>query len=121
MILKKEIFDKVGLFDINLPACEDYDLWLRITALYPILFCNEYLITKFGGHSDQLSQKFWGMDRFRITALEKILASNILNKEQESITKNMLKKKITIYIKGAKKRNKTAEIKLYQDKIAQCI
>lgn len=121
VILKKEIFNKVGLFDINLPACEDYDLWLRITALYPILFCNEYLITKFGGHLDQLSQKFWGMDRFRIQALENILVSNILNEEQILITKNMLKKKINIYIKGAKKRNKIAEVKLYEDKIAKCI
>jgi glycosyltransferase involved in cell wall biosynthesis len=121
VILKKEIFTKIGLFDINLPACEDYDLWLRITALYPILFANEYLITKFGGHPDQLSQKFWGMDRFRIMALEKILASKALNKGQELITKNILKKKINIYIKGAKKRNKNAEIQLYQEKLVQCI
>lgn len=121
VILHKEIFTQIGLFDENLPACEDYDLWLRVTALHPVLFYNEYLITKFGGHKDQLSQKFWGMDRFRIIALEKILKSNILNETQAKITKNMLQKKIKIYLNGAKKRNKLAEIKLYEQKLAQCI
>ncbi len=53
---KKEIFGELGNFDENMPACEDYELWLRITAKYQILFNAEYLTTKFGGHIDQLSK-----------------------------------------------------------------
>ncbi|MBL3619114.1 MAG: glycosyltransferase family 2 protein [gamma proteobacterium endosymbiont of Lamellibrachia anaximandri] len=73
VILHRSLFDSVGLFDERLPACEDYDLWLRICATEPVLFLSEPLITKYGGHADQLSHKHWGMDRFRIQALEKIV------------------------------------------------
>ncbi|MBU0650624.1 glycosyltransferase, partial [bacterium] len=31
VIIHKDIFDHIGLFDETLMACEDYDLWLRIT------------------------------------------------------------------------------------------
>ena len=57
------LFQELGYFDESLPACEDYDLWLRICAKYPVLFVEEPLLRKFGGHDDQLSKKFWGMDR----------------------------------------------------------
>jgi glycosyltransferase involved in cell wall biosynthesis len=38
VIIHHSIFEDVGLFDETLPACEDYDLWLRICAFYPTLF-----------------------------------------------------------------------------------
>ena len=37
-LIKKKVFEDVGLFDESLSVCEDYDLWLRITAKYPVLF-----------------------------------------------------------------------------------
>lgn len=30
VVIKRGCFDKVGLFDINLGTCEDWDMWLRI-------------------------------------------------------------------------------------------
>jgi len=36
VMIKKNLFDLVGLFDESLPVCEDYDLWLRISARYPV-------------------------------------------------------------------------------------
>ena len=42
-IIRKECFDKVGLFDESLPECEEYDLWLRIAKHYPIGFINDVL------------------------------------------------------------------------------
>jgi Predicted glycosyltransferases len=71
LLIHRSIFTDVGLFDSRLPACEDYDLWLRITAHYPVLLVEQPQINKHGGHKDQLSQAFWGMDRFRICALQK--------------------------------------------------
>jgi len=32
IVLKKDIFKKYGCFDESLTVCEDYDLWLKITA-----------------------------------------------------------------------------------------
>tara|TARA_B100000029_G_scaffold516721_1_gene633252 strand:+ start:9897 stop:10688 length:792 start_codon:yes stop_codon:yes gene_type:complete len=109
VLLKKTIFDHVGLFDESLPACEDYDLWLRISIHYPFLYIDEQLLTKYGGHNDQLSKKYWGMDRFRIKALKKILKDSSLNKSDRKAAEKMLKEKIHIFSEGAYKRGKNVD------------
>jgi glycosyltransferase involved in cell wall biosynthesis len=106
VMLNKQIFDQVGLFDENLPACEDYDMWLRICCKHPILFLDEALTNKYGGHDDQLSRKHWGMDRFRIIALQKSIESNNLHKTDRQAAINMLLTKISIFLKGAEKHGK---------------
>ncbi len=114
VIIHRSIFDQVGTFDESLPACEDYDLWLRLTSQFPVLFIEQSLIRKYGGHDDQLSRQYWGMDRFRITALQKIIDSAGLNPEDAEAATAMLLKKVTIYLKGLRKRNKSDEIIYYE-------
>lgn len=114
VILKKEILVELGNFDENLPACEDYELWLRITAKYQILFNAEYLTTKFGGHIDQLSKKYQAMDRFRIYALKKLLVNTQLNIEQRTLVKDSLKKKLQIFLNGAKKHGNLHEYEAFK-------
>ncbi len=109
IMIHRSVFDQIGLFDEALPACEDYDLWLRITSRFPVLFAEEPLINKYGGHDDQLSRKYWGMDRFRIQALTKILADRQLKREDRLAAVEMLVKKLKIYIHGAEKRGKIEE------------
>lgn len=109
-VIKKSLLTDVGLFDENLPACEDYDLWLRICHNTPVCFSEEPLIKKYGGHDDQLSAKYWGMDRFRIIALDNLLNKNRLNTDDKFATTNMLCKKTKILLKGAKKHNNVAII-----------
>jgi hypothetical protein len=111
------MFETVGMFDETLPACEDYDLWLRICARYPVLYLDEPLIIKYGGHKDQLSHKFWGMDRFRIQALEKIIQSGKINSDDLKATIEMLLRKTDIYIQGAEKRKKWDEVEKYREKM----
>ena len=36
VMMRREFFDEVGFFDETFPACEDYDLWLRASARFPI-------------------------------------------------------------------------------------
>lgn len=114
VMIHKDIFATIGLFDESLPVCEDYDLWLRITAQLPVLYIEAPLTIKYGGHADQLSNHYWGMDRFRIQALQKIIESNVLTEENRIAALNMLQQKINIYLIGAKKRNKINEIKYYE-------
>lgn len=38
VVIRKDLFEEVGLFDETMPACEDYDLWLRIAARRPVFF-----------------------------------------------------------------------------------
>jgi glycosyltransferase involved in cell wall biosynthesis len=117
ILIHRSVFEGIGLFDTRLPACEDYDFWLRITANYPVLLIEEPQIKKYGGHEDQLSQKFWGMDRFRINALQKIIGTGQLSNENQQAAVNMLLKKAQIYLNGVIKRGKTNEANYYQQLI----
>jgi len=106
VLLHRTLFNDYGFFDEKLPACEDYDMWLRLCAFEEVLFVEEALTIKYGGHADQLSRAFWGMDRFRVQALEKLINSGKLSKTQRSQALVMLVKKIEILLLGAKKREK---------------
>ena len=117
VMIHKSIFEVVGVFDESLEVCEDYDLWLRICSKYSTLFISEPLIVKYGGHEDQLSRKYWGMDRFRVQALEKMLDSEELNEDQRRATIEMLILKCKIIINGMKKRRKDVEAKEWQEKL----
>jgi len=116
VLIHREVFGTVGLFDEDLPVCEDYDLWLRICSRYPVLFVDEPLVVKYGGHEDQLSKKHWGMDRFRIQALEKILEAGELTESDFTAARQMLIGKLGIYVDGARKRGKNAEVERYEAK-----
>ncbi len=113
VLIHHDIFTHYGVFDIALPACEDYDLWLRICAFETVSYLDEALIIKYGGHSDQLSHKYWGMDRFRIRALIKMLENKQVDPENRKATMMMLLEKIRIYIAGATKRKKDDDIEYY--------
>ncbi|MFT5126578.1 MAG: glycosyltransferase involved in cell wall biosynthesis [Rhodothermales bacterium] len=114
ILIHREVFEAVGLFDESLPACEDFELWLRITARYPVAYIETPLIVKHGGHADQLSMAHWGMDRFRIYALEQAIFSDSLKPEEQSAAIAMAVAKIEIYLIGARKREKFAEIADYE-------
>jgi len=107
VIIHRSIFEEVGLFDETLPVCEDYDMWLRICARFPVLFIDEELVIKYGGHPGQLSRQYWGMDRFRIMAIEKILTSENLSIEDRTLAIKTMLKKIQIYLTGAEKHKNT--------------
>ena len=47
VVVRNDIFDQYGLFDEKMPVCEDYDLWLRISAREPFGLLNEKLIIKY--------------------------------------------------------------------------
>ena len=95
VMMHKDIFTELGYFDESLEICEDYDLWLRVAKKYKICLLEEKLTIKYGGADDQLSTKYWGMDRFRIKALYK-------HKENLE-AKKVLIQKCDLLIKGAKK------------------
>mgnify|MGYP006066461853 FL=1 len=116
-LIKKEVFEMVGLFDESLKVCEDYDLWLRITAVLPVIFLDEQLITKYGGHSDQLSRVDNGIEQYRIKSLEKILRSESLSADQSKSAKFHLLKKLKVFSNGLEKRNKLKELSIYKKKI----
>ena len=119
IVIHRSIFEAVGMFNEALPACEDYDLWLRICSRYPVLYLDEPLVVKYGGHEDQLSSRIWGLDRFRIQALEKVLCDGSLSDDDRESAAAMLLQKVDIYLTGARKRGKSSDVKEYEDKRAR--
>ena len=114
VVANKKVFETIGVFDEVLPACEDYDLWLRAAARFPVTLIPEVLTVKYGGHPDQLSKKYPAMDTFRIYAIKKLLDSGTLPPEQRCAAVRELQKKCAIYITGAEKRGKTADADRYR-------
>ena len=109
VLVHKTVFENIGLFDENLPACEDYDLWLRITQKYPALFIDENLIIKRAGDWGQLSKNH-SLDKYRIISLQKVLNSNELEKTLIAKTLAMFKSKCDIYRIGCLKYKKQSEL-----------
>lgn len=114
VLVKKSLLESVGLFDESLEVCEDYDLWLRILIDKEIGLVDERLITKYGGHDDQLSVRHWGMDRFRVRALEKHLDG----KYDKEVREGLLHK-YRLLCKGALKHDRLDDEALYRLRIEQ--
>ena len=117
VLFKKNILDKVGLFDESLPVCEDYDMWLKICSSEEVLFAQDKLTYKYGGHKDQLSKSYWGMDRFRIKSIENIIKNFDLTYKQKKQAKRELIKKLKIIINGAFKRNNLSIVNEFSTKL----
>jgi glycosyltransferase involved in cell wall biosynthesis len=113
VMIRKELFNDVGVFDETLPACEDYDLWLRITCQYPAYLIDTPLIVKTGGHPDQLSASP-SLDKYRIAAILKILQSRRLTESQHRDAVAVLKQKCKIYADGCMKRGRMDEAEYYR-------
>jgi glycosyltransferase involved in cell wall biosynthesis len=43
MFVRKHCYDKVGLFDTSLRALEDFDMWLRITSQFKVIYTTKVL------------------------------------------------------------------------------
>ena len=118
VVLHRSVVEAVGGFDETLPVCEDYDLWLRIASQTTVLYVPEKLLIKYGGHEDQLSRSSWGMDRYRIQALEKLLLSGVLSATQSQEAIAEMLRKIEIYVAGARRRHRWQEVQRYTQKRA---
>lgn len=114
IMARRELFDTVGLFDESLPCCEDYDLWLRVSALYPFLLVDAPLTIKHGGRKDQLSCQYRvGMDKFRIQAIQKLLDGKTLTLEHDVMARAEFTRKCLIYANGCLKHGRNDEGEKY--------
>jgi glycosyltransferase involved in cell wall biosynthesis len=108
VMLRRSLLDEVGLFDESLPACEDYDLWLRVARRHPIDLIETPLIVKRGGRPDQLSAAP-GLDRYRIQSILKILEGEDLPADYREAAITVLVEKCRIYANGCFKRGRRDE------------
>lgn len=113
VMMTRELFQRNGGFDESFSVCEDYDLWLRMTLDTRVPLVSEALVIKRGGHRDQLSRSVWGLDRFRVRALSKVLKSGVSG-EKRAWALAALKKKVAVLCQGARKRGKEREALDYE-------
>ena len=113
VMMSRELFDRSGGFDESLTVCEDYDLWLRIARDYQVPLIDQALVVKHGGHADQLSHSLWGMDRFRVIALQKLLRAGIAGAQRTAVLR-VLQNKLAVLVQGARKRGKLADADRYR-------
>ena len=118
VMMRRELFERTGGFDESLPVCEDYDLWLRIARDTEIPLVPEALVTRRGGHADQLSRSTWGFDRFRVTAIANLIEAG-LDPEKAGWALEAMMKKVTILAKGARKRGNEAMARAYEERLRQ--
>jgi glycosyltransferase involved in cell wall biosynthesis len=120
VMMTRELFNGVGGFDEGLPVCEDYDLWLRVAAKHSVPLIPYALTVKRGGHADQLSHSVWGMDRYRVAALQKLLRTDLSGEKRHWVVE-MLGRKISILSQGARKRGKEVEAIAYETMLREFI
>ncbi len=115
VILRRDLFLESGGFDESLPVCEDYDLWLRLGARLEFGLIEDALVVKYGGHEDQLSTRYWGMDRFRVRSLCGLIGSGALRSEQHRAAVRVLSEKCAVLAKGARKRGRARDADQYEE------
>ncbi|MFH1944310.1 MAG: glycosyltransferase [Acidobacteriota bacterium] len=117
-LFRRDVFERIGIFDEDLPACEDYDFGIRLAHSYPWHLINKPLIIKRGGHPDQLSRAFAAMDVFRIRALKKALDMDLSQKQRRCV-RDVIVQKSRVLAQGFTKRNKQADAAYYRNLIQQ--
>lgn len=102
-MMRRSLFKEVGLFNESFVVCEDYELWLRITAHHDVGFLEEPLTIKYGGHEDQLSRKYHSMDLWRVRALKGFINHPSLSPEEKTAVIKEIKFKCEVLLKGFEK------------------
>jgi glycosyltransferase involved in cell wall biosynthesis len=114
VIVRRDLFEAAGGFDESFPVCEDYELWLRLGLREPVGLVPEPLVVKRGGHAGQLSRSTWGLDRFRVAALAKLLGSGALAAPEADAAVAVLAAKCAVLAGGAARRGRHEEAARYR-------
>ena len=78
VLIKRECFERVGVFDEVLPTCEDWDMWMRISKFYEYDYVNERL-TKLRRNPNSMSKNHLQMMIGRVLVWNKIFERKWIN------------------------------------------
>ncbi|MAY23657.1 MAG: glycosyl transferase family 2 [Flavobacteriaceae bacterium] len=96
VLLKKEVFDKVGYFDTRLSQTLDFEYWYRLMPFYKIAFVDKVLI-KFRLHGGQATQKNEKRKTKDARLLPQILMKNLFWKLHPKQRSYLIKEVFGIY------------------------
>ncbi|MEM9016973.1 MAG: glycosyltransferase family A protein [Verrucomicrobiota bacterium] len=116
VMMKREVWNQSQGFDPAFDVCEDYDLWIRVTAIHRTgLVKGPALVRKHGGHPDQLSLSVPAMDRFRIVSLLQFWSRETATEKQKNLVVNEIGRKASRVREGAQKRGHADRTELYDE------
>ena len=72
VLIRKTIFDEMGLFNEHLSGTDDYDMWLRVTLKYPIQYIDRALAF-YRFHDSNISNNSFKMTVFELKTIDAIL------------------------------------------------
>lgn len=75
VVIRKELFARMGGFSLDLPPCEDWDLWLRCAERVRVGFCPTPLV-QYRLHAAGISRNFRLMSRQRMKVIARALRSD---------------------------------------------
>ena len=116
VMMRRELFERIGRLRRVAPGLRG----LRPVAPYcqgygdPLI--PELLVTKRGGHADQLSRATWGFDRFRVTTIANLIEAG-LDAEKAGWALEAMAKKVTILAQGFRKRGNEAMAREYEERL----
>lgn len=85
VMIKKEVINKVGLFDENLDCAEDRDMWLRVSKEYEFKFIDKVLTKIYLHNENQISRNI----RKKIKSEEYFIKKYLLEKfKDETLYRN---------------------------------
>ena len=114
VLMRRAVLEEVGGFREDLEIAEDYELWLRVTARFPVAYCDRPMVIKRAGRGDQLSERYGHVERFRIDALAPLVAAGRWAEPERTIARRELARKCLIHAAGARKRGRRAEAERYE-------
>lgn len=121
VMFTRKLWHELGPFNEHLKACEDYSLWLRVGIHYPVGLLPQRLTIKTGGHYDQLSRTFIGIDLYRIYAMLDVLKNMSMSVEQKDMVILALQERVRIYARGCIINGREDEALRVQEMAAQYI
>jgi glycosyltransferase involved in cell wall biosynthesis len=115
VMVRRPCFAECGAFDENLPACDEYDLWVRMTSRYPVHFVQGPVVTRRSTRPDG-SSRAWGWDRYRVYALEKAFQSGHLSPEQRFQVAQEIVRKCERLVDGFRRQKSEERANFYERK-----
>lgn len=98
-LIKKECFFSVGMFDENIPAKQDYDLWIRIIKKYKVIGIKKPLFIYTQHNSHQITKNY----SLLIEGYLKIYQKNLAYYDNDIVLNFLFALKIAVLFKCQKK------------------
>jgi glycosyltransferase involved in cell wall biosynthesis len=89
VVMPKEVFSRIGIFDESLLAVEDFDLWLRITSAYDIGFI-DMIGHRYRMRNDNITSQGSGkLIPYRMRVLQKQLGRSLPDATRKKVRKQI--------------------------------